>query len=94
MKEKLLLGECCGCAAGIFSAPVCLPTFAELFERHSALDNLQAFVSDNAQRIHNFKPPAKQVKLEKVATQVPQKYGEVVPYRAGDQMSWSVTSVE
>lgn len=86
--------ECCGCAAGIFSAPVCLPTLVELFERHGALDNLQAFVSGNAQRIHGFRPPAKQVKLEKVAMQVPEKYGDVVPYRAGEQISWSVSSIE
>lgn len=85
--------ECCGCAAGIFSAPVCLPMLAELFEQQGALDNLQAFVSNNAQRIHSFKPLAKRVKLEKVEMQVPQKYGDVVPYQAGGQISWSVTSV-
>ena len=86
--------ECCGCAAGIFSAPVCLPTLVELFEQQGALENLQSFVSDNAQTIHGFQPPAKRVKLEKVEIQVPQKYGEVVPYRAGDQMLWSVTCIE
>jgi dihydroorotase len=32
--------ECCGCAAGLFTAPVCLPVLAELFEAHGALDNL------------------------------------------------------
>lgn len=86
--------ECCGCAAGIFSAPVCLPTLAELFEQHGALNNLQAFVSDNAQHIHAFKPLAKRVKLDKVEMQVPRKYEDVVPYRAGEQISWSVTSVD
>jgi dihydroorotase len=85
--------ECCGCAAGLFTAPICLPTLVELFEQHNALDNLQAFVSDNARRIHDFNPPAKRVELEKVAMQVPEKYGEVVPYRAGERISWSVTSV-
>jgi len=86
--------ECCGCAAGIFSAPVCLPTLVELFEQHGRLDNLQAFVSDNARRIHGFKPPVKRVRLEKVVQQVPEKYGEVVPYRAGEQIPWSVTAMD
>ncbi|MGK0177031.1 MAG: dihydroorotase [Lentimonas sp.] len=85
--------ECCGCAAGLFTAPICLPTLVELFEQHNALDNLQAFVSDNARRIHDFNPPAKRVELEKVAMQVPEKYGEVVPYRAGERIPWSVTAV-
>lgn len=81
--------ECCGCAAGVFSAPVCLPTLVELFERHGALESLQAFVSNNARRIHGFEPPAKQVKLKKNGMQVPKKYGDVVPYRADEQIPWS-----
>ena len=85
--------ECCGCAAGVFSAPVCLPTLVELFEQQGALNNLQAFVSDNARRIHGFEPTAKHVKLEKVEMQVPEKYGDVVPYRAGEQIAWSVKAV-
>lgn len=86
--------ECCGCAAGIFSAPVCLPTLVELFEQHKALDSLQAFVSDNAKRIHGFTPPTKRVQMKKVEMQVPENYGDVIPYRAGERIVWSVTSVE
>jgi len=85
--------ECCGCAAGLFTAPVCLPTLVELFEEHGALDNLQAFVSGNAQRIHNFTPLSKIVKLEKVGMLVPERYGDVVPYRAGETIPWAVTSI-
>jgi dihydroorotase len=85
--------ECCGCAAGLFTAPVCLPTLVELFEQHGALDNLQAFVSGNAQRIHRFTPPAKIVKLEKRGMSVPPSYGEVVPYRAGEILPWAVTQI-
>lgn len=70
--------ECCGCAAGLFTAPVCLPTLVELFDQHSALNQLQAFVSGNAQRIHNYSPPAKSVKLVKAGMEVPRAYGDVV----------------
>jgi len=86
--------ECCGCAAGLFTAPVCLPTLVELFEEHGALDNLQAFVSGNAQRIHHFTPLSKTVKLEKVGMLVPESYGDVVPYRAGETIPWAVTSID
>ncbi|WP_162026531.1 MULTISPECIES: dihydroorotase [unclassified Lentimonas] len=85
--------ECCGCAAGLFTAPVCLPTLVELFEQHDALDNLQAFVSGNAQRIHNFTPLSKRVTLEKTGMVVPERYGDVVPYRAGETIPWAVTSI-
>ena len=85
--------ECCGCAAGLFTAPVCLPILVELFEKHGALDNLQAFVSGNAQRIHGFTAPAKTVKLAKVGMQMPASYGDVVPYRAGETLPWAVTGI-
>ena len=86
--------ECCGCAAGLFTAPVCLPTLVELFEKHGALENLQSFVSGNAQRIHGFTPSRTSVTLEKVGMAVPASYGDVIPYRAGETIAWAVTSVE
>jgi dihydroorotase len=85
--------ECCGCAAGLFTAPVCLPTLVELFEQHNALDHLQDFVSGNAQRIHGFTPSSKLVKLKKQGMRVPASYGEVVPYRAGEMLPWAVTEI-
>ena len=82
--------ECCGCAAGVFTAPVALAMLAELFDAHDALDNLQAFASDNAQRIYGVTPPDKTVHLIKEPSTVPAKYGDVVPIRAGDEISWRV----
>lgn len=51
--------ECCGCAAGVFTAPLALPALAQLFESHGVLENLQAFISDNAQKIYSYVPPKK-----------------------------------
>ncbi len=82
--------ECCGCAAGLFTAPVILPTLAELFDRHGALGRLQSFVSSNAQKNHGFSPVQKMVTLRREPMFVPPRYGEVVPYRAGEEISWSV----
>jgi dihydroorotase len=82
--------ECCGCAAGVFSAPVILPALAELFESHNATANLQAFISDNARQIYGITPPDKLITLEKKEWQVPEKYGEVVPMFAGETMQWGV----
>ncbi|MBF7047016.1 dihydroorotase [Campylobacter volucris] len=75
--------ECCGCAAGVFSAPVILPVLAELFEKNSNEENLQKFISENACKIHNLKfEKEKIITLEKNTWQVPQKYGDVVPFMA------------
>ncbi|EAL5901987.1 dihydroorotase [Campylobacter lari] len=83
--------ECCGCAAGVFSAPVILPVLAELFEKHSNETNLQKFISDNACKIYNLKfEKDKIITLEKQEWQVAQKYGDVVPFMAGKTLNFKV----
>lgn len=83
--------ESAGCAAGVFTAPVALPLLAALFEEHSMLHNLQAFVSDNAHRIYAIAPPRKAVTLVQKPWTVPQRYGEVVPFWAGQEIRWHNT---
>lgn len=85
--------ECCGCAAGVFSAPVILPVLVELFEKHSNETNLQKFISDNACKIHNLKfENDKIITLEKQEWQVAQKYGDVVPFMAGKTLNFKVAN--
>ncbi len=85
--------ECSGCAAGVFSAPIILPTLVELFEKHNSLGNLGKFISENAIKIYWITPPEKMVVLEKELFTVPEKYGEVVPYRAGETLTWKIKEV-
>jgi dihydroorotase len=82
--------ETSGCAAGVFTAPVILPLLVDLFARHNALTNLQAFISGNAQRIYGFTPPPTTITLEERSWQVPARYSEVVPFMAGQQLPWMV----
>ena len=86
--------EACGCAAGIFTAPIALQSLVELFEQHQATANLQRFVSDNAQKIYGITPPRKSVTLEKIPDKVPAMYGEVVPMFAKRELPWSITQVD
>ena len=48
--------EACGCAAGVFTAPIALQLLCEVFDKHDALENLQSFISDNAQSIYGLCP--------------------------------------
>jgi dihydroorotase len=82
--------EASGCAAGVFTAPIALAALAGLFEQHTALDNLESFVSLNAQRIYGVTPPTKTITLEKKPMSVPQMYENVVPMYAGQTLQWSV----
>ncbi|RTI83963.1 dihydroorotase [Campylobacter jejuni] len=85
--------ECCGCAAGVFSAPVILPVLAELFEKHSNETNLQKFISDNACKIYDLKfKEDKILTLEEKEWQVAQQYGDVVPFMAGKTLNFKVAN--
>jgi len=86
--------ESCGCGAGVFTAPIALQLLCEIFDEHDKLDNLQAFVSDNAQRIYGICAEYKEVVLSKRDFVVPQMYGEVVPMRAGETLKWQLERVE
>lgn len=87
--------ECCGCVAGIFSAPVILPLLAELFEANSNLENLQKFISDNACQIYHFNfKKDKIISLEKQEWQVPSHYGELVPFMAGELLKFQIKNVD
>ncbi|TKI68964.1 dihydroorotase [Sulfurimonas crateris] len=90
-KEKK---ECSGCAAGVFSAPIALQLLCEIFEQYDKLDNLQAFVSDNAQNIYGICPEFKEVILEKRPFVIPDTYNGVVPMYAGKIINWAIESIE
>lgn len=86
--------EASHCSAGVFTAPIALQVLTELFLEYSNLENLQAFISDNAKNIYkNIEVPEKRVVLEKEKFIVPDKYGEVVPMYAGEELSYSIVDV-
>ncbi len=86
--------EAAGCAAGVFTAPVIVPLLVDLFERHDALDKLPAFLSTNAQRIYRITPPAKTLTVAREPWTVPERYGSVVPFAAGQTLAWQVVDIQ
>ena len=86
--------EACGCAAGVFTAPIALPRLAALFDEHGALDRLQGFVSGHACALYGLNPPARTVRLQRREMLVPDAYEghgqKVVPMDAGCTIPWRV----
>lgn len=82
--------ECCGCAAGIFSAPVALPMLAELFEEVDRLELLQDFVSNRACSRYGLEPIKKTLTLERRPWTVPEFCDGLVPFCAGRKLRWSL----
>ena len=86
--------EACGCAAGVFTAPIALQLLAELFEtKNSSVEKLQAFISGNAQTIYDISPMQKVVTLEKKPFKVPSDYNGVVPMYANVEIAYSVKEI-
>ena len=86
--------ESCGCAAGVFTAPIAIQVLVSLFEEHNKLDNLQKFLSDNACAIYDMKPSSKKINLVKENFTVEEFYEfkreKVVPMYAQETLSWKI----
>ncbi len=89
--------ECCGCAAGVFTAPLALARLAELFDNHGALDRLGGFTGGHARAIHGLASTGKKVLLRREPWSVPASYGEgeelVIPMEAGRTLPWKAAAL-
>jgi dihydroorotase len=85
----------CGCA-GLFTAPVALSCYADVFEREGKLDTLEAFASLHGPRFYGLEPNADRITLarEQQSTlgeiRVEGSGDTIVPFRAGERVAWSV----
>lgn len=81
----------CGCA-GIYTAPVALESYAEIFEAEGALDRLEAFASEFGPRFYGLPLNEEQIVLRRELQTVPelikQSEQQVVPFRAGEDLPW------
>ena len=81
----------CGCA-GIFNAPFALESYAAVFAEENALPKLEAFASLNGPKFYRMAPNEEQVTLSfaphTVAAQLTLGAAELVPFHAGELLSW------
>ncbi|MCD6056179.1 MAG: pyrC [Gammaproteobacteria bacterium] len=84
----------CGCA-GMFSAPVALPLYAEFFESMNTLDKLEDFSSTFGSCFYQRPVNKTKITLVKEEWQVPMEYTSthhesIVPLYAGKTLQWKV----
>jgi dihydroorotase len=81
----------CGCA-GLYTAPLALELYAEVFDAAGALDRLDAFAGRHGARFYDLARNDERVTLERAPAPVPRALpyadGEVVPFRAGGHTRW------
>ncbi|OUC12921.1 MAG: dihydroorotase [Alkalinema sp. CACIAM 70d] len=83
----------CGCA-GCYSALHALELYAEAFESVGALDKLEAFASFYGPDFYQLPRNTDKITLSKTAWKIPAEVpfpdSNLVPLRAGEEMSWKV----
>jgi dihydroorotase len=77
----------CGCA-GIFNAPFALESYATVFEEEGALDRLEGFASEHGARFYRLPLNEGTVTLDRGSAEVPETIEELVPFQAGERLSW------
>ena len=85
----------CGCA-GVFSAPVALACYAQVFDEEGALDRLEGFASLNGPAFYGLPPNEERLTLERLAepaalpAEVATGAGPVVVFDPGAPVMWRV----
>ena len=81
----------CGCA-GIFNAPFALESYATVFDEEGALDKLEAFASVNGARFYDLPVNEDLIMLERWTVEVPDEVDGIVPFHAGETLSWRLVA--
>ena len=82
--------ECARGACGVFSAPILPELLAEIFEKANGLSYLEEFACDFGAEFYGLKPATEKITLIKEAWTVPEIYGNVVPFMAGEALQWKL----
>ncbi|MFW6253233.1 MAG: dihydroorotase [bacterium] len=78
----------CGCA-GVYTAPVAMPLLIDFFERHGTMERLRAFCCERGRAFYGLPVNAYEVRYRRESWTVPQVFGDVVPFRAGESVPWT-----
>jgi len=81
----------CGCA-GIFNAPYAIESYLAVFDEEGALDQFEAFASENGPRFYGLPLNEGTITLQKGGEQVPDvvvaEGTPIVPFHAGETLGW------
>lgn len=84
----------CGCA-GIYTAPVAMEVYAQVFEEEGALDKLEAFASLNGPKFYGLEANKDEVALVREPWTVPDSIDAgngqtLTPFMAGETLDWKL----
>lgn len=77
-------------AFGVWCGPTTLPVLADFFESQKALDKLEAFTSVYGANRYSLPLNGEELTLIRKPWRVADHYADVVPFRAGETLQWSL----
>ncbi|MDI9408960.1 MAG: dihydroorotase [Candidatus Pacebacteria bacterium] len=82
----------CGCA-GLYTAPVAMETYAQVFAEEGALDRLEGFASVFGANFYGLPLNSGTITLKQESNQAAPEFiaaagGEILPYRGGESLAW------
>lgn len=84
--------ECAKGACGVYTAPVLPQLLAEIFEKRGALDKLEDFTSRFGAEFYGLPLNEETITLVEKPMIVPLSIGGIVPFMAGREILWSISS--
>ena len=86
----------CGCA-GVFVGATALQSYTQVFDEENALDRLEAFASLNGANFYGLAPNRGTIEIKRRVAAMPSAVavedGEVVVFRGGEDLPWSLGEV-
>ncbi|QEN04947.1 dihydroorotase [Thiospirochaeta perfilievii] len=76
--------------AGVYTAPVLLPKLVELFSNNGVLNLLENFTSKFGAEFYGLPINSETITLINKSMEVPEDINGVVPFLAGEKISWSL----
>lgn len=82
--------RCCGCAAGIFTAPTAVELYTMVFDEDDALQHLGPFLSENFVGLYGMEVSKEMMTIKREPLVVPQKVGPVQVFKGGTTLPWKL----
>ena len=80
----------CGCAAGIFTAPIAVELYTTVFDEDRALQHLGPFLSENFLDIYGMDVSSEKMTIERTPLTVPLKVDRVQVFKGGLELPWKL----
>lgn len=82
---------CCGCAAGVFSAPLAAELYLMTFLEDGRAENLERFMSENLLReVYGVEPSEERMTFVRRERVVPERVGSVRVFAGGETLPWTL----